>query len=339
MTRIGVSLRSAYGPLDPRVGARWMVERAAAARAAGLDSMFVGDHHVTGSTYFQNVPILGRLLAEWGDRPAGALFLLPLWHPVLLAEQVGTLAALAEGPFVLQLGLGAGEDQFGGMGVALRGRVERFEAALDVVRRLLAGEEVTAEERFGIREARIGPLPDRPVDVWIGAGAAAGIDRAARLADGWIAGPWVPLDEARHQVELYRSRCKANGRPVGVAAIRRDVHVGADAADAHRVADPVLAAGYRGLPPDAPIVGGPEEVAEAVLRLGQLGYTDVLVRHLAEDQDEVLASFERLANRARDSRERPGQADFLKAGPRTLCRYSWTAGMSVCSWPRGHRLR
>ena len=294
MIRIGVSLRSAYGPVAPRVGARWMVERAAVARAAGLDSLFVGDHHVTGSTYFQNVPMLGRLLAEWNDRPCGALFLLPLWHPVLLAEQVGTLAALAEGPFVLQLGLGDGEEQFGGMGVALRGRVASFEARLDVVRRLLAGDEVTADEPFGIQGARIGPLPDRPVDVWIGAGAPAGIDRAARLADGWIAGPWVPLVEAGAQVELYRSRCTAHGRAVGVAAIRRDVHVGADAGDAHRVADAVLAAGYRGLPPGAPIVGGPEQVAEAFLGLGRLGYTDVLIRHLADDQDEVLASFERL---------------------------------------------
>jgi hypothetical protein len=78
-------------------------------------------------------------------------------------------------------------------------------------------------------------------------------------------------------------------------AVRRDIHVGADTADARRVADPVLAAGYRGLPPDAPVVGGPEQVAEAFLGLGRLGYTDVLVRHLADDHDEVLASFERLA--------------------------------------------
>ncbi len=163
MIRIGVSLRSGYGPLDARVGARWMVERAAAARAAGLDSLFVGDHHVTGSTYFQNVPILGRLLAEWGDRPAGALFLLPLWHPVLVAEQVATLAALAEGPFVLQLGLGDGDAQFAGMGVPLRGRAAALEGGLDVVRRLLAGEEVTAEDRFGIRGSadRAGAGPAR----------------------------------------------------------------------------------------------------------------------------------------------------------------------------------
>ena len=31
----------------------------------------------------------------------GALFLLPLWHPVLLAEQLGTLASIAQGPFVM----------------------------------------------------------------------------------------------------------------------------------------------------------------------------------------------------------------------------------------------
>jgi len=255
----------------------------------------VGDHHVTGSTYLQNTPIVGRLLAEWGDRPAGALFLLPLWHPVLVAEQVATLAAIAQGRFVLQVGLGDGEAQFAGMGASLGRRAHDLEAGLDVVRRLLAGETVTAEEPVPIRDARIGPLPPEPVDIWIGAGAARGIDRAARLGDGWIAGPWLPLDTARAQADLYLERRAAHGRAPGVVAVRRDVHVGVDAADAHRVADPVLAAGYRGLPPDAPIVGGPEQVAEAFLGLAEMGYTDVLIRHLADDHDEVLASFVRLA--------------------------------------------
>jgi alkanesulfonate monooxygenase SsuD/methylene tetrahydromethanopterin reductase-like flavin-dependent oxidoreductase (luciferase family) len=293
--RIGVSLRSGYGAVEPRAAVRQMIERARAAREAGLDSLFVGDHHVTGSTYLQNTPILGRLLAEWGDRPAGALFLLPLWHPVLVAEQVGTLAAIAGGPFVLQVGLGDGEAQFAGMGASLSARARSLEASLDVIRRLLAGEAVTADEPVSIRDARIGPLPPEPVEVWIGAGADRGIDRAARLGDGWIAGPWVPLDQARTQADRYRAQRTTLGRPPGVVAIRRDVHVGRDGADAHRVADPVLAAGYRGLPPDAPLVGGPEEVAEAVLGLAGLGYTDVLVRHLADDHGEVLASFQRLA--------------------------------------------
>lgn len=89
-----MSLRSGYDTDDGRLGARWILERARAARQAGLDSLFVGDQHVTSYPYYQNSPILGRLLAEWGDRPVGALYLLPLWHPVLVAGQVATLAAL-----------------------------------------------------------------------------------------------------------------------------------------------------------------------------------------------------------------------------------------------------
>src|SRR3954471_9599298 len=112
MTRIGVSLRSAYPVREASEGARWMLERTGAARDAELASLFVGDHHVTGAPYYQNVAILGRLLAEWGDRPCGALFLLPLWHPVLLAEQVGTLASIAGGRFIVQCALGDGRRQF-----------------------------------------------------------------------------------------------------------------------------------------------------------------------------------------------------------------------------------
>lgn len=73
-------MTSAYAVRDVRAGARWMVERARAAHDAGLDSLFVGDHHVTPIPYYQNTAILARALAEWGERPAGALYLLPLWH-------------------------------------------------------------------------------------------------------------------------------------------------------------------------------------------------------------------------------------------------------------------
>jgi len=132
--RVGVSLKSVYSPGDVREGAQWMVERARYAADAGLDSLFVGDHHNVPVPYYQNVPILGRLLAEWDDRPAGALFLLPLWHPVLVAEQIGTLASIARGPFVMQCAIGGGDDQFRVFGTTLRARAKRFEAALEIIR-------------------------------------------------------------------------------------------------------------------------------------------------------------------------------------------------------------
>jgi alkanesulfonate monooxygenase SsuD/methylene tetrahydromethanopterin reductase-like flavin-dependent oxidoreductase (luciferase family) len=294
--RVGVSLRSAYGVDDARLGARWMIQQAAAAEAAGLDSLFVGDHHVTRDTsYYQNSPILGRLLAEWGDRPSGALYLLPLWHPVLVAEQVATLASVAAGRFVLQCALGEGAGQFAAMSTDLASRRARFDAGLDVVRRLLAGEEVTTDGPWSVTGARIGPQPPEPVDVWIGASAPPAIDRAARLGDGWIASPAALVEDASAQLELYRERCSAHGRPTGTTVIRRDVHVGADDADARRTAAPVVAGGYRGLPPDALVVGGVDTVAHQLRALADLGFDEVLVRHLVDDQQEVLASFGRLA--------------------------------------------
>jgi len=135
--RVGISLTSNYPDVpDPRQGARWMIERAAAACRAGLDSLFIGDQHASATPYYQNTPMLGRLLAEWGEAPAGCLFLLPMWHPVLVAEQIGTLAAVAQGPFIMQCGLGWGEDRFAAMAVNFRTRPSAFEEALDIARDL-----------------------------------------------------------------------------------------------------------------------------------------------------------------------------------------------------------
>src|SRR2546422_158743 len=178
--RVGISLTSNHPDVkDPRQGARWMIERAAASRRAGLDSLFVGDQHVSPTPYYQNTPILGRLLAEWGEGPAGCLFLLPLWHPVLVAEQIGTLASITSGPFIMQCAVGGGAEQFDALGVPIKTRPSRFEAALDVIRRLCAGEEVTTEKPYAIARARIAPGPAEPLEVWIRA-AGAFADLGAR---------------------------------------------------------------------------------------------------------------------------------------------------------------
>src|SRR6478609_7282284 len=168
--KVGISLTSNYPDVkDPREGARWMIERAAAARRASLDSLFVGDQHVSPTPYYQNTPMLGRLLAEWGEAPAGCLFLLPLWHPVLVAEQIGTLAAIAQGPFILQCAVGGGEEQFRAFDTSLRERAARFEASLDIVHALCRGEEVSvADGPWKIDKARVAPVPPQPLEVWIG---------------------------------------------------------------------------------------------------------------------------------------------------------------------------
>jgi len=292
--RIGISLTSAFRVTDVREGARWMAERAAAARGSDLDSLFVGDHHSQSpGAYYQNVPIMGRLLAEWGDRPAGVLFLLPLWNPVLVAEQIGTLAAIHQGRFIMQCAIGRDDPQSPAMGVDARFRPSMFEQSLDIVRRLLAGETVSSDGRFHITGAHISPVAPEPVEVWIGGSVSRSIDRAARLGDGWLGDPSYGLAEIGAQAAEYAERAQVHGRAPAAVAVRRNVLVCATDQEAARVMEPVLArfTGDR----SSLLYGSAETVAEHIRPLAEMGFTDVIVRSLVPDQRQAIETIERLA--------------------------------------------
>lgn len=293
--RIGISVSSNYRVDDPRTGARFMVERARAARDAALDSLFVGDHHVTPTPYFQNTAILGRMLAEWDSAPAGALYLLPLWNPVLLAEQVATLAAIAPGRFILQCGLGGDQRQSSGMGVPMAERAARFERSLETLRALWRGEEVTLDRFWPVSRARISPLPPEPVEVWVGSNVAPAINRTARMADGWLASPGLTRAQAADSLNIYRQACAEHGREPTAVAIRRDVFLGESSQQARDVVRPYVERGYRGFPEEALLIGSVQQVADELSAYAELGFTDVIVRNISVDQGESLATIERLA--------------------------------------------
>ena len=81
--------------------------------------------------------------------------------------------------------------------------------------------------------------------------------------------------------------------PMGDFIITEAVAVAA-AERAGAIVAPVIAGGYRGFDPAALTYGTAEHVAETFAAYGEMGDTDVIVRHLAEDQSEVLQSLERL---------------------------------------------
>src|ERR1700724_282748 len=178
----------------------------------------------------------------------------------------------------MQCGLGYGEARFAAMGANIKTRPSAFEEALDIVRRLLAGETVSPSRRFRVAKASLALRPAEPVEVWIGASAPPAIDRAARLAEGWMASPGLTGEEARVQADIYRERCAAFGRRPSAIALRRDIYVGESSGAAKAL-----------------ITGSVDEVAEQFRTFDEIGYTDILVRHLTNDQPKVLGSLERLA--------------------------------------------
>lgn len=290
--RVGISVTTSYLDYAGPDGARSVIEQTQAAADAGLDHLSVGDHHATGprNTYMQNVPMLARLLAEWpADRPAGALFLLPLWHPVLMAEQIATLAAFTPARFIVQTGLGDGARQFGGMGASLRTRGAVADEWITAVKALLAGETISIE-RLGIIDACIAPRPVQPVEWWIGAGTVPRpLERAASQGDAWYVGPG-PSDQAFiDAIGRYRERAAAHGRPARVI-VRRDVHLQDDHETAVRYGRRLIDAGYRGMSLDEVLVGNADAVLEQLQPLIDAGVDDLVIRAMAPTLDEAVES-------------------------------------------------
>ncbi len=278
--RVGLSA-SSTSSLDARAAVRHALERTRVARDAGLDSLTFGDSHArSGANYLQNVPTLARCLVEWDpQRPAGCLFLVPMWNPVLLAEQVGTLAAFHDGPFIVQTGLG-GPAQFAAMGVEVPHRGRALEEAVRVVQALFAGETVSSE-MFGIVDAAFDLVPPDGVSWWFGTMSEAGVRRAARLGGAWYA-LHAGADALRQPLDTYREECAAVGTTPYVAA-RREALILHDGDRARQLADEALAAGYRGMTTEQIVAGSPAEVGEQLAPLVDLGIDEVMLRTMGID--------------------------------------------------------
>ena len=136
----GSFIERPMGAYDTAEQARNWLEVAAAARAAGLDGLLVGDNHAVPAAYancFAPVPSLARLMAVTGDMPVGMVLLAPFYEPIVLAEQIGTLAAFAAGPLIVTLALGGRAQTFAAFGREQKSRVGRLEELAAILRPLL----------------------------------------------------------------------------------------------------------------------------------------------------------------------------------------------------------
>src|SRR5262249_54877002 len=154
---------------------------------------------------FSPIPSLARMMAVTGDMPVGMVLLAPFYQPVLLAEQLGTLAAFAEAPLIVTLALGGRAQTFQAYGMEERSRVRRLEGLASLLRPLLAGERATFQGRYhALDGVQVSPLPRVPVSIWIAGTVRASAERAGRLGDGWLTGQNASRAELVEQLDVYR---------------------------------------------------------------------------------------------------------------------------------------
>jgi alkanesulfonate monooxygenase SsuD/methylene tetrahydromethanopterin reductase-like flavin-dependent oxidoreductase (luciferase family) len=293
----GAFIERPMGAYSPAEQARNVMEVAAAAHTAGLDALLTGDSHAANPAYaatFSPLPTVARLMSVTGTMPIGVVLLAPFYHPLLLAEQIGTLAAFAEAPLIVTFALGGRPPQFQAFGMEERSRVGRLEEMVMVVRALLSGERVTHRGRYyTVAGATISPLPRVPVEIWVGGTVPAAAERAGRLGDAWLTGQNAVNEDLRRQLELYREAAARAGRPPR-PVLRRDIYVGASDEEARARVGAGLAEGNSGTGLDQLLVGSADTVVGALREYRDMGFDYVMVRHIVGDHPLMLRSFERI---------------------------------------------
>lgn len=327
--KLGIYLNAQHPAADdPARRFAEAVEQARLIRALGFDSLWGGEHHATpGFHYFPLLPLLQRLAPEVEGLALGTnLVLLPLHNPVEIAEIAAFLDVASGGRFTLGVGLGYRSEEFAIFGVRMAERVSRLTEGVEVIRRLWTEEGVTHHGRhWSFDDVTIRPRPlqrPRPL-ILVGSQVPAGIERAARVGDGWLVVPVPTVDEFAAQAAAFGAARAAAGRPGGGEICRLlEVTCAPDEDAAVRRAAPYLLEKYAaylswGIPgitldpgaaPEEQLrrlarnrfaLGSPEQVTEALLAQARAGATQLTMRVSwpGMPQREVLAGLELLGTK------------------------------------------
>ena len=207
-------------------------------RAEDLGFEFVTlPHHRFTTGYPSGSPwvTLAALAARTTTLRLGtAVFLLPLDHPLDVAEDVSTLDQVSGGRAFVGVGLGYRRYEWDALQLPYERHGTRMTEALTVLQRALSDETVEIHgEHFDFGPVAVQPRPlQRPrPPIWVGANTAPAIRRAATLGDAWIVGFGDRLDALEPTVAAYRETARGRGRAgevcllrlVGIADSRRRV--------------------------------------------------------------------------------------------------------------------
>ena len=183
-----------FNPTAIGVEPEWWLDAARQAEAAGCSTVWIWDHFISRGD------LADPLLACWPMLTAAAVSTERIrvgsfvannvnLHPAVLANVVGTLAALAPGRVELGIGIGGHPVEHEAYGIDFppaRERAERLEEAIAVLRALFSGGPVDYEGRYyRLHEARAFPVPDPLPRIVVAGMRPAGARLAARQGDAW----------------------------------------------------------------------------------------------------------------------------------------------------------
>jgi alkanesulfonate monooxygenase SsuD/methylene tetrahydromethanopterin reductase-like flavin-dependent oxidoreductase (luciferase family) len=246
--RDGVALPSFGTYYDFRNPPRWhvpwdrfyaeIIEQVAWAETElGIRSAWISEHHFVDDGYTPSPLVLAGAIAMRTQHVeiGTSIAILPLQHPVRMAEDALTVDALSGGRFRLGVGVGYRPEEFAAFGVPMSARWSVMEQGLQILRAAFDGRPIDASRHPELAGVTVtpGPLEGGGPELWLGTFGPQGIDRAARYADGLLG----PIPELW---PVYADACARHGRTPRVAAGYHWIFGDDPERELHRVAPYVM---------------------------------------------------------------------------------------------------
>lgn len=147
-------------------------------------------------------------------------------HPVLVAKQLGSLAALTNDRFGFGVGLGWLPEESQWCGTDHATRAARFEEQIQIIKGLLAGGAFEFHGKYyDFGRIQMSPAPAKRMPIYVGGHELPGLRRAARHGDGWSSA-MLSAEQLVEIVRKLRGLLAAEGRsnePFEIQAVVTDV--------------------------------------------------------------------------------------------------------------------
>jgi len=158
----------------------------------GFSALAANDHLVFSKPWLDGPTALAAVLSHSGNMDLATTVSLPIVRgPIPLAKSLGAIDRLSGGRLIACVGPGSSARDYATVGIAFEERWKRFDEAVQTLRALWNQDGVVFKGNFYNTEGiMLEPFPARKSGppIWVGSwGSKAGLQRVARLADGWLA--------------------------------------------------------------------------------------------------------------------------------------------------------
>jgi alkanesulfonate monooxygenase SsuD/methylene tetrahydromethanopterin reductase-like flavin-dependent oxidoreductase (luciferase family) len=156
-----------------------------------------------------------------------AVLVLTLRQAAVVARQVSTLHHLAAGRLALGVSLGGRPNEYQSLGVPMARRVTVFRESIQALRQLLSGQAVAYQGQY-LQLADAIVRPAAPLPIYIGGRVEAALRRAGELGDGWIMGPFGPVQDFPPAWRIVQEAARAAGKDPQALVAGRLLYVAVD---------------------------------------------------------------------------------------------------------------